>query len=142
MICSPNTNNSSQDIPLDVERYLRLLRIEFSRFAYIGLDRAMQLRCLGGEIRLFGCQSIDRRLSIFRQVPLLEGMIPTSSTPVVIRNAQNINDCYFDLHLFTRGLLQWAVILDNYGSGKELQSQQQARLRRELFLQNALAAKK
>lgn len=128
--------------PIAVARYLRSLSDEYHSYAYLGLSDSNKVRDCGGDLHVFGLAEIETDQSIFQQINLLEGLLPTGPTPLIITNAQFEEGSFVDLHLFTSPEGQWVLLLDNTEAGRRQQKNQQNRLEDDIIVEDRMKAKR
>lgn len=101
------------DFPASVLAYLHAhIRASWMP-AYLLVDRVQgRVLAWGGELTIYGLEHVQRGDEITQHMPVLVGLLPLSTSPVVFPYVEMSTGRSADLHLFTTAEGDWIVLLD------------------------------
>ena len=118
-----------KNTPDTIKNYLKTLDGQHSADGYLCLNDNLEILESGGWFGTTNLANLDRAKSPVQSIPILEGLLPASSSaPTVIKHAHVDQDYYFDIHLFHDHNGAWVLFIDKTRSAKLLQQEQQIRL--------------
>src|SRR5579862_9509529 len=100
------------DLPARVSEWLLLLVRSQHAVAHVLVDAEQLLAEAGGELDHYGLVGLQPQHSACVQVPFLEGLLPLTETPFLLRSVEMPSGRVADVHCFAENEGTWAVLLD------------------------------
>ncbi len=116
-----------------VSQYVGSLNLDNREFAFFGLDGDNCITRIGGSVDQLGFSNVKLGQTAESQLSFLEGLLSGDNKPIVIPNAQYLENRFVDLHLFFDANQPWLLFVDNTEVGVGLQKAQQVRLDQDIL---------
>jgi PAS domain S-box-containing protein len=101
------------DFPASVLAYLHAHIRAARRPAYLLVDGVhSRLLAWGGELTVYDMAHVQRGHDVIQYMPVLAGLLPLSTSPLVFPDVEMSASCSADLHLFPTTEGDWIVLLD------------------------------
>jgi serine phosphatase RsbU (regulator of sigma subunit) len=132
------------DLPARISEWLLKLVRSQRAVAHLLVDREQKIAEFGGDLEHYGLLDVARLQPAAEQLSFLEGLLPLSESPFLLRSLEMPGGHVADIHLFAEGDATWVVLLDvttEHGEARKTQqkaydmtllSQREARLRARL----------
>lgn len=100
------------DLPIRISDWLLHLVKSQCIVAYLVVDGDQALVSAGGDLNHYGLTDLRPQHPACEQLPVLEGLLPLSETPFLLRSMGMPSGRVADIHLFTEHADTWVVLLD------------------------------
>jgi serine phosphatase RsbU (regulator of sigma subunit) len=132
------------ELPPRISDWLLELVASQRAVAHLSIDGEQALVGGGGDLEHYGLADLQQHRLACDQLPFLEGLLPLTETPFLLRSMEMPSGRVADIHMFAEGGATWIVLLDvtaEHGEARKTQqkaydmtllSQREARLRARL----------
>lgn len=102
----------SDRIPAEILNYLSNLIIESRSLAYLLVAKDGYLLSGGGDLATYGISNLQLGELVYKQFILLEGLLPLSSSILVLPRTNIEQEICADIHIFSGSEGDWVLLLD------------------------------